>query len=168
MKLRSPLFIFFLVAMAIVALAVSSHAQSWDFGNGVVLSLPTSPNAAMPLMGGDFLNKQLIVGASTRMASLWKTLNADAGIVGEFNSQSDNAQPYAALGFDILRFFPGVPATGLEVQAGLRYVASTSAHYHLGPGVAIAYQWGQPAPAITPSVKALMPVASKLSLIDRS
>ena len=143
--------------------AVAVHAQSWDFGNGIVLALPTTPAAAMPILGGDVITKQAIVGTAARFATLWKTLNADGGLVGEFNSNAPNVQPYAALGFDILRFFPGIPATGLELQAGTRYVASTSANHHIGATAALAYNF-QPVPAPVAPVAAPVPVTSKLNL----
>lgn len=124
-----------------------AHAGSlqWDlpFGIGTV-QLPTQGDDFLPTIGGDFVQRQTIVGVSTSLLTLYKEVNGYAGVVGEFHSQAPNVQPYFALGADVAKYVPIINQfKSLQVHGFGRYVSSEGGSFreHLGAGIALAYSF---------------------------
>lgn len=153
MKLRNPVFVIFVALMAIMACLLEAHADglSWDIPGGIgTVQLPTSATDVLPLAGYDFVQKQVITGASASLMTLFKEINGYVGAVGEFQTQAPNVQPYVALGVDVAKYIPGLnQIANLQIQGFCRYVASTN--QHLGSGVSVAWKFGASAPAPAPA-----------------
>lgn len=120
----------------------ASSTYQWNLGSYGTFQLPTTASDAMPLAGYDFIQRQSIVGVAADFLVLFKEIHGYGGVVGEFNSPSPNAQPYAALGADMKKYIPGLnQITDLQIHGFGRYVSSTSNNNHLGAGLAMAYKF---------------------------
>ncbi len=117
----------------------------WDLPYGIgTIQLPTKGEDLLPTIGGDFVQRQTIVGVSTSLLTLYKEVNGYAGVVGEFHSQVPNVQPYLALGADVAKYVPIINQfKALQVHGFGRYVSSEGGSFrqHLGAGIAIAYSF---------------------------
>lgn len=142
MKLR---FWWFLIAVGFIGLLGIglAHADGlkWDIPGGIgTIQLPTKATDISPLAGYDFVQKEVISGASAPLLTLFKDFNGYVGAVGEFHTQAPNIQPYLSIGIDATKYVPGASfIQNLSIQGFVRYVASTS--QHLGAGGAVSYKW---------------------------
>ena len=122
--------------------AGTSFQWSLPYGIGTV-QLPTQVSDALPVAGYDFVQRKAIVGGAASLLTLFKQVNGYGGVVGEFHSNTPNAQPYAALGADVKQYIPLLnQITDLQVHGFGRYDpgAGGAFHQHLGAGLSIAYK----------------------------
>lgn len=143
-KLRVlPLFVIIVAVMAVLGVGMS-HAEglAWDIPGGVgTIQLPTAATDILPLAGYDFVQKQVITGATASLLTLLKEVNGYVGAVGEWQTQAANVQPYVAIGADVAKHVPGLnQIANLQIQGFVRYVSSSDKH--LGTGIAVAYKFG--------------------------
>jgi hypothetical protein len=121
--------------------AVTPQALQWNIPGGIgTVQIPSTASDILPLVGYDFLKKQMIAGASSSLITLFKDLNGYVGAVGEWQAQTPNVQPYVGAGADFAKYIPGLSQiANLQVQGFVRYVASTG--NHLGAGGALSYKF---------------------------
>lgn len=152
----------------LLAACVPLHADGalqWNIPGGVgTVQLPVDTSDILPVVGYDFVQKEVIAGGSVSLITLWKEINGYAGAVGAFNTKGPFLQPYLAVGSDFARYIPALrQIQNLEIHAFVRYVPSGTSDKHLGAGGAIAYRFGPPtipppqAPSEPPAPAATLP-----------
>lgn len=159
MKLRSPLFIFAIVIIAILGVIESAFSDPliWDTGYGTVdLRLQSSES----VVGYDGVLKQAIAGIALPVYTDPKgivTLHLGAGAPWPVGNQS-TIQPIVMLGHNLLKEIPGLSQySNIQLNAFGRWATNRG---EAGAGIALSYAFAtpasqtlaQPSVAVTPVV----------------
>lgn len=124
---------------------VFADKLQWPLPYGIgTVQIPVDFKDAIPLAGVDILQRRAIAGAAVSLLTLRGNINGYVGLVGDFHTQAPNAQPYIALGADILKYIHGIGSfENLQLHGFTRWTTDSGGSFesHLGAGLALAYKF---------------------------
>lgn len=138
MKMRLPIWILVVVAMAIIGMMENAHSEMvWDTPVGRV-GLPLESTEA--LIGYDGIVKQSIAGASLPVWTDPRQFFAlHMGAVAPWSTNGPSVEPYCALGIDLMRQIPKLEQyKSLHLNAFGRWATSSG---KAGAGVSLSYSF---------------------------